>query len=236
MKKVLALTALAVASTSAFAGSSYVTGNIQFHDSYLQGAKQTSTLEAGHTFDTNTTVLMEIDAIPIGKTEAGTSPLPATTIGVEQVFNATDNLWFAVGYHNLFQNGDTIQYRPLAKVGYNFDNGLSLSNRTRVHINNQLDGQTRQSDTDVRLDNKIAYQFSETPLALSYNNVYVIAGDKDQNGADKVNTMDHELRATWTRSGVQPYLEFRSQAHGLENPDGSSKVNNAFLIGASYGF
>jgi hypothetical protein len=240
MKKVLALTALAVASTSAFAGSSYVTGNVQFHDTYLQGSKTTSTLEAGHTFDSNTTLLVEIDAIPLGKTQTPDlgkkGPLPATTLGVEQVFNATDSLWFAAGYHHLIQDGETIQYRPLIKVGYNFDNGLSLSNRTRMHINNQQDGQARNSDTDVRLDNKIAYQFSEQPIALSYNNVYVVAGDKDASGNDKVNTMDHELRATWTRTGVQPYVEFRSQAHGLKDDNGSSKVNNAFVVGASYGF
>ncbi|MCL9773236.1 oligogalacturonate-specific porin KdgM family protein [Vibrio methylphosphonaticus] len=236
MKKVLALTALAVASTSAFAGSSYVTGNVQFHDTYLQGSKTTSTLEAGHTFDSNTTLLVEFDAIPLGKVEDGASPLPATTLGVEQMFSVTDNLWLAAGYHHLIQGGETIQYRPLVKIGYNFDNGLSLSNRTRAHINNQQDGQTRNSDTDVRLDNKIAYQFADTPVALSYNNVYLIAGDKDANGADKVNTMDHELRATWTRTGVQPYVEFRSQAHGLEDANGSSRVNNAFVLGASYGF
>ncbi|GAL26905.1 hypothetical protein JCM19239_7455 [Vibrio variabilis] len=236
MKKVLALTALAVASTSAFAGSSYVTGNVQFHDTYLQGSKATSTLEAGHTFDSNTTLLVEFDAIPLGDVKDTDRPLPFTTLGVEQVFSVTDNFWLAAGYHHLVQGGDTVQYRPLIKIGYNFDNGLSLSNRTRMHINNQLDGQARKSDTDVRLDNKIAYQFADQPIALSYNNVYVVAGDKDASGNDKVNTMDHELRATWTREGVQPYFEFRSQAHGLKDSNGSSLVNNAFVFGASYGF
>ncbi|MFA0084588.1 oligogalacturonate-specific porin KdgM family protein [Vibrio sp. 10N.261.51.F12] len=218
MKKVLALTALAVASTSAFASSSYVTGNVQFHDSYLHGAKQTSTLEAGHTFDSNTTLLVEFDGIPLGKLDPSkeSAPTPFTTLGVEQVFNISDNLWVAAGYHHLINNGETFQYRPLVKIGYNFDNGLSLSNRTRQHI--QADD-TRNNET--RLDNKIAYSFSDQPLALSYNNVYVIKqGDAD-------NSMDHELRATWTRSGVQPYLEYRNQANN---------ENNALVFGASYGF
>lgn len=228
MKKVLALTALAVASTSAFAGSSYVTGNVQFHDSYLQGAKQTSTLEAGHTFDSNTTLLMEIDGIPLGKTNSGPfiddegnpdyrdEPTPFTTLGVEQVFNVTDNFWLAAGYHHLINKGETFQYRPLIKIGYNFDNGISLSNRTRHHI--QADD-VRKDET--RLDNKIAYSFQDQPLAVSYNNIYVIKqGDAD-------NSMDHELRATWTRSGVQPYIEYRNQANN---------ENNALVFGASYGF
>jgi hypothetical protein len=216
MKKVLALTALAVASTSAFAGSSYVTGNVQFHDSYLQGAKQTSTLEAGHTFDSNTTLLVEIDAIPLGDVRDADRPLPFTTLGAEQVFNINDNFWVAAGYHHLIQAGETFQYRPLIKIGYNFDNGISLSNRTRHHI--QADD-VRKDET--RLDNKIAYSFQDQPLAVSYNNIYVIKqGDAD-------NSMDHELRATWTRSGVQPYIEYRNQANN---------ENNALVFGASYGF
>ncbi|WP_112480627.1 oligogalacturonate-specific porin KdgM family protein [Vibrio variabilis] len=216
MKKVLALTALAVTSTSAFAGSSYVTGNVQFHSTYLQGAKQTSTLEAGHTFDSNTTLLVEIDAIPLGDVRDGDRPLPFTTLGAEQVFNINDNFWVAAGYHHLIQAGDTFQYRPLIKIGYNFDNGISLSNRTRHHI--QADD---KRNDETRLDNKIAYAFQDQPLAVSYNNIYVIK----QGGAD--NSMDHELRATWTRSGVQPYIEYRNQANN---------ENNALVFGASYGF
>jgi hypothetical protein len=45
--------------------------------------------------------------------------------------------------------------------------------------------------------------------------------------SDADNTMDHELRATWTRQGVQPYFEYRNQA---------DNENNAFVFGASYGF
>ncbi len=52
---------------------------------------------------------------------------------------------------------------------------------------------------------------------LSYNNVYMIDAE----------VMDHELRATWTRNGVQPYFEFRNQG---------DNTNNAFVFGASYGF
>ncbi|CAH0525094.1 oligogalacturonate-specific porin KdgM family protein [Vibrio hippocampi] len=225
MKKILALTTLAMVSGSAFAGSSYVTGNVQFHDTFLQGSKATSTLEAGHTFDSNTTLLVEFDAIPLGDVQDNARPLPYITLGAEQSYAVTDNLWVAVGYHHLISGGETIQYRPLVKIGYNFDNGIAISNRTRQHIQ-----EDSTANDQTRFDNRIAYSFAEQPVTLSYNNVYVITnGDGDD-------TMDHELRATWTRKGVQPYFEFRSQAHGLDNADGSSAVNNAFVFGASYGF
>ncbi|MFA0678803.1 porin, partial [Vibrio sp. 10N.222.51.A6] len=47
MKKIIALSALSLAfASSAFAGSSYVTGNIQFHDDgRIHGSDMTSTLE-----------------------------------------------------------------------------------------------------------------------------------------------------------------------------------------------
>ncbi|EKY4196568.1 oligogalacturonate-specific porin KdgM family protein [Vibrio harveyi] len=230
MKNVLALSALSlVFASSAFAGSSYVTGNIQFHDDgRIHGSDMTSTLEAGHTFDNQfggLTVYTEFDGIQLGKLEtenggAGNTT-PAITVGGEQSFNITDHLWVAAGYQHLFSAGESIQYRPLVKIGYNFDNGISLSNRTRAHI----DATSAGAKTDYRMDNRIGYVMNED-VTLSYNNVYMIEAE----------TMDHELRATWTRKGVQPYFEFRSQAHGAENAAGDSLVNNAFVFGASYGF
>ncbi|MED5503170.1 MAG: porin, partial [Pseudomonadota bacterium] len=87
------------------------------------------------------------------------------------------------------------------------------------------DATDADAKTDYRMDNRIGYAMNED-VTFSYNNVYMIEAE----------TMDHELRATWTRQGVQPYFEFRSQAHGAENAAGDSLVNNAFVFGASYGF
>ncbi|EJX2556325.1 MULTISPECIES: oligogalacturonate-specific porin KdgM family protein [unclassified Vibrio] len=232
MKNIFALSALSLAfASSAFAGSSYVTGNVQFHDDgRIHGSDVTSTLEAGHTFDNQFggfTVYTEFDGIQLGKLEtenggAGNTT-PAITVGGEQSFNITDHLWVAAGYQHLFSAGENVQYRPLVKIGYNFDNGISLSNRTRAHID--ATDADADADTDYRMDNRIGYVMNED-VTLSYNNVYMIEAE----------TMDHELRATWTRKGVQPYFEFRSQAHGAENASGDSLVNNAFVFGASYGF
>ncbi|MDN3682605.1 oligogalacturonate-specific porin KdgM family protein [Vibrio tapetis subsp. quintayensis] len=223
MKKVFALTALAaVFSTSAFAGSSYVTGNVQFH-SENKNPNATSTLEAGHTFDTGTTILTEFDGISLGSYEGafeeGKGATPYITLGVEQSYSFNDNLWVAVGYHHLLNNGETVQNRPLAKIGYNFDNGIAISNRTRYH--NIKEGDNNQ----WRFDNRIGYAVN-ADVAVAYNNVYV---SNTESGVK--NTMDHEMRATWTREGVQPYFELRSQGHG-----GEGNVNNAFVFGASYGF
>ncbi|MGR5238684.1 oligogalacturonate-specific porin KdgM family protein [Vibrio alfacsensis] len=215
MKNVFALSALSlVFASSAFAGSSYVTGNVQFHSDWEPNV--TSTLEAGHTFDTGTTLLTEFDGIALGYGEdmpEGKGNTPYVTLGIEQSYSVNDNLWVAVGYHHLLNNGETVQYRPLVKIGYNFDNGISISNRTRYHAM-----EDNKADDQTRFDNRIGYVVNEE-LAVSYNNVYVIS--------DADNTMDHELRATWTRNGVQPYFEYRNQA---------DNANNAFVFGASYGF
>ncbi|MGF1754622.1 porin [Vibrio makurazakiensis] len=253
MKKVIALSALSLAfASSAFAGSSYVTGNIQLHDDgRIHGSDMTSTLEAGHTFDNQLgglTLYTEFDGIQIGDLEGlsmaeqgSTATGPSTgqgnafiTVGGEQSFSITDNLWVAAGYQHLYSAGDSIQYRPLVKIGYNFDNGISISNRTRAHIDAVGDAKT-----DYRMDNRIAYVLNED-VSLSYNNVYVIANNESEYNVagdmKKQDTMDHELRATWTRQGVQPYFEFRSQANGADFANGDSKTNNAFVFGASYGF
>ncbi len=113
-------------------------------------------------------------------------------MGGEQSFNITDNLWVAAWSQHLFSAGGGIQFRPLVKIGYNFDNGISISNRTRAHI----DDTSANADTDYRMDNRIAYTVN-ADLALSYNNVCMIDAE----------AMDHGLRATWTRQGVQPYFD-----------------------------
>ena len=86
MKKIIALSALSLAfASSAFAGSSYVTGNIQIHDDgRIHGSDMTSTLEAGHTFDNSLggfTVYSEFDGIQLGELEGLTS---AETGGAQQ--------------------------------------------------------------------------------------------------------------------------------------------------------
>lgn len=232
MKKLLTLSAITLAfASTAYAGSSYVTGNVQFHTE--ANPDVTSTLEAGHTFDTGTTLLVEFDGIGLGEYKVNdesvrsTAPAVGVTLGAEQAYSINDNLWVAAGYHHLMRNGEAWQYRPLVKIGYNFDNGLYISNRTRFHFNAE-DGETKNDLVTTRFDNAIGYQLTDHDINLKYNNVY-------QSNDNANNTMDHELRATWTRQGVQPYFELRSQGHGKdEAKDG--KVNTAFVFGASYGF
>ncbi|KJY81707.1 porin [Vibrio galatheae] len=254
MKKLFVLTALAsVIAAPAMANefdenvqlaeqstakNSYVTGNVQFHDGDLHGNSATSTLEAGHTFTNSLggfTVYAEFDGISIGDPVVdGKNNSIGVTVGGEQAFNITDNFWVGVGYQHLLVDGDTAQYRPLVKIGYNFDNGLSISNRTRAHIN-----EDSSLNNDIRFDNRIGYVVNKD-ISIAYNNVYVIAGNESQYSPSgemkKQDTMDHELRVTWTRQGVQPYFEFRSQANGADDATGSSIQNNAFVFGASYGF
>ncbi|WP_354623257.1 oligogalacturonate-specific porin KdgM family protein [Psychromonas sp. MME2] len=221
--------------------SSYITGNVQNHSRQdFNGSDVTSTIEAGHTFATGTTVYVEFDGIQLGKTdEEGDdsyySNSAYTTIGVDQAFDITESLWIGGGYQHLLHNGDTIQYRPYAKIGYNFNDGMlkgvSISNRTRYQI---ADGSNKVGDQDntndqLRFDNRIAYQFQEMPVQVAYNNVYYI------NEADnKSNTFEHEVRATWTREGVQPYLEYRNQADAADVNPGAN--NNVIVLGASYAF
>ena len=233
MKRTVLAAALMASSAVAFAGGSYVTGNVQSHSTDMHGSSMTSTLEAGHTFDTTDrgglTILTEFDGIQIGNAAVqGQSSNPYITLGIEQSYNLTDHLWAAVGYHHLMQNGDLKQARPLFKVGYNFDNGISISNRTRW----QLDQTGAEGDADnIRTDNAISYQLANAPVQLKYNNVY---NWKDNSATDAdEKTMDHEFRATWTKPGVQPYIEWRNQGNGNED---HQKVNNAFVLGASVGF
>jgi len=219
------------------AGTTYVTGNVQLHDrNDFNGSDVTSTIEAGHTFTTGTTILMEIDGIQLGDTtdsSKGQFSSPAyTTLGVEQSYSFNENLWVAAGYHHLLHNGETAQYRPLVKIGYNFDNGISISNRTRMQIqaNDAINDAGDDATNDqVRFDNNIAYQFQDMPVNVKYNNVYYV-----NDGIDNDNSMEHEFRATWTRSGVQPYLEYRNQESSAKTNPGHN--NNVLVVGASYAF
>jgi hypothetical protein len=214
-------------------GTTYMTGNLQSHSREdFNGSDVTSTIEAGHTFTTGTTILMEIDGIQLGSTDYGTdgadsSASAYTTLGIEQAYNLNESLWIAAGYHHLLHDGEVVQYRPLVKIGYNFDNGISISNRTRAQIAEEDMGEN--TNDQLRFDNNIAYKFSDAPVTLKYNNVYYI-----NDAENKDNSMEHEFRATWTRSGVQPYVEYRNQESSATSNPGSN--NNVFLVGASYAF
>ncbi|WP_038175519.1 MULTISPECIES: oligogalacturonate-specific porin KdgM family protein [Vibrio] len=252
MKKLFALTALAsVIAAPAMANefdenvqltekstakNTYVTGNIQFHDDgRIHGTDASSTLEVGHTFTNGlggATIYAEFDGLQMGNivNEPGSAGQfsPFLTIGGEQRFTITDNFWVGAGYQHLLQNGDTVQYRPLVKIGYDMDNGFSWANRFRAHL-----PEDSKADNDYRLDTTFAYQLQDTPLRVSYNNVYMTESD----------LMDHELRLTWTRNGnFQPYVEYRSQANGLDLTDASypdqtfDGQNNALVIGGTFVF
>jgi opacity protein-like surface antigen len=214
------------------AGTTYVTGNVQYHDSNMHGTNGTSTVEAGHTFKTGTTVLVELDGIQLGTLQGTTENSPAAmTLGLEQSYNINDSLWIAAGYHNVTVNGETVQYRPLVKIGYNFDNGISISNRTRMQIqanDSYNDAGSDITNDQLRFDNNIAYQFQDMPVNVKYNNVYYV-----NDGVEKDNSMEHEFRATWTRSGVQPYAEYRNQESSAKMNPGH---NNVLVVGASYAF
>lgn len=226
MKSSLLISALLLTPFAASA-TSYVTGNIQFHNNKTVTSDETSKIEAGHVFKNsigNMTAFVEFSSIPIGgySSEEGKANDPYITLGLEQSYAVTNKLWVALGYHHLLQAGETVQLRPLLKFGYNFENGFAFSNRTRFHID--------ETDADkgmfqVRYDNKISYSFKDIPVRVHYNNVYHVNDEGD-------NPMDHEVRIQWTRDGVQPYFENRSQGHGVSG----KKVNNALVFGASYAF
>ncbi len=231
----VALAAAVVTPVVFAASSSYVTGNVQMHDRKdFNGSDYTSTLETGHTFAKGTTLLVEFDAIQLGATNYGTdkssTASPAwITIGLEQAYNFNKNFWVAVGYHHLLHNGYSVQYRPLAKIGYHFDNGISIANRTRRQIQRKNAIPEANTNDQWRFDDTISYAFSTQPIKLSYNNVYYI-----NDGANKRNTMEHELRTTWSRNGVQPYIEYRNQQDGAKKNYGHN--NNVLVLGATLGF
>ncbi|MDE1242593.1 porin [Vibrio aestuarianus] len=184
--------------------SSYITGNIQFNDTKeFSGADQTATIEAGHFFDNGMVAYFELDAIDVaGFNDTQSNDAPFLTVGAEKRFYLDNGFWAGVGYQHLLKDADTFQYRPLFWLGYNFDNGLTITNRTRF----QIDG-TGEGEDDVRLDNAIGYQFSNAPIFAKYSNLWLLDASK----------MDHEVRVTWTRNGFQPYVEYRNQFGNSNN-------------------
>ncbi|MEZ9708805.1 porin [Vibrio breoganii] len=205
MKKTLAVL-VAVLSAPAFA-SSYVTGNLQSHSDFEPSV--TSTIEAGHTFDIGTTVYAEIDGINLSSDPAAN---PFITVGIEQSYDVYNATWLTLGYQHVIYEGDSLEYRPYARITHSIDDlGLTLSHRTRVQIPEDSD-----LDTEFRLDTSASYTFNED-VSVSYNNIYLT----------EASYFEHELRATWTRNGVQPYVEYRNQG---------DNENNAFVVGATLVF
>ncbi|GAL19790.1 hypothetical protein JCM19235_1146 [Vibrio maritimus] len=222
--RLLIIVGLLFASLSASAASSFIEGNIQFNSTYLYDSKTTAKMEAGHTFDTDTTVRFIVEDIPIGKTPYShhnhhnnvyyghSARAPLTTLGVEQKFQMSKNFWLGAGYEHLMQLGETVQYRPLFKIGYDFDEGLSLSHRTRVEAYAKHDRWGYKPDIDYRFDSKVEYQLKTHPIKLHYNNVYHMSGAYHPYYPYTDNAMDHEFRLTLTKFAFQPYFEYKNQA------------------------
>ncbi|MGF1773531.1 porin [Vibrio wakamikoensis] len=230
------------------AASSYIEGNLQFNSTYLYESKTTAKMEAGHTFDTDTTVRFKIEDIPIGQTPHShhhhhdnvyyghSARAPLTTLGIEQKFQMSKNFWLGAGYEHLMQLGETMQYRPLFKIGYDFDEGVSLSHRTRVEAYAQHDRFGYKPDIDYRFDNKIAYQLKSHPIKLHYNNVIHMGGAYYPYYNYRDNAMDHEFRLTLTKYAFQPYFEYKSQGHFRTPYYPRGTANSAFVVGGSYHF
>ena len=227
MKK-LALTLLCASiAAPAFAAGSYVTGNVKGNTE-----RDTEyTLEAGHTFSTGTTLLVEV----AGSLHDGVRSVTDTTFGIEQMAYTNGGLWTAVGYHNLSIDGsatndtDSGQHRPLVKIGYNFDNGVFVSNRTRFHYDIQA------SDwAQIRYDNAVGYNM-DNGIQLKLNVVY----NQDITSGDTRDSYNTEWRVTkndFMGTGIAPYFELRDEDMG-ENLAGKDNDRNlAFTFGASYGF
>jgi hypothetical protein len=232
-----------------FAASSFIEGNVQFNSTYLPNSKVTGKMAAGHTFDTDTSILFKVEHIPLGGTPYTDSPhhhddvyfghsakAPLVTLGVEQKFALSRNFWLAAGYQHLMQLGETMQYRPLFKIGFDFDEGISLSHRTRAEIYAKHNRWGYKPDIDYRFDNKIAYQFKTHPVKIHYNNVYFMGGSYYPWYTGSYNSMDHEFRLTLTKYAFQPYFEYKSQGN-FRHPYGNTGVtNSAFVVGGSYHF
>ncbi len=232
MKKLtLAIACSSIAlSPAVFAdGSSYITGNIKHNTE----RNTETTIEVGHTFATGTTVLMEV----AGELEKNHRTVTDTTFGIEQAFNITDGLWAAVGYHNLsldgsaYDSAESGQHRPLVKIGYNFENGIAISNRTRAHYM-VTDGSDYLGE--VRYDNNIAYTF-ENGIQLKANWIYnqrdMADADKGQNDRSSSNYEYRITQNNFMDTGIAPYFELRDEDMG-QNED----RNLAFTFGASYAF
>ncbi|WP_394150741.1 porin [Vibrio maritimus] len=246
--RLLIIVGLLFASLSASAASSYIEGNIQFNSTYLYDSKTTAKMEAGHTFDTDTTVRFIVEDIPIGKTPYShhnhhdnvyyghSARAPLTTLGVEQKFQMSKNFWLGAGYEHLMQLGETVQYRPLFKIGYDFDEGLSLSHRTRVGAYAKHDRWGYKPDIDYRFDSKVEYQLKTHPIKLHYNNVYHMSGAYHPYYPYTDNAMDHEFRLTLTKFAFQPYFEYKNQGTFRTPYYPRGTANSAIVVGGTYHF
>ncbi len=227
MKK-FALTLLCASiAAPVFAGGSYVTGNVKGNTE-----RDTEyTLEAGHTFSAGTTLLVEV----AGTLHDGVRSVTDTTFGIEQMVYTNGGLWTAIGYHDLSLDGsvegDSGQRRPLVKIGYNFDNGLFVSNRTRFHYS------TTESDwKEIRYDNAIGFNM-DNGIQLKLNVIYNQRGFADtakfgENGdRDSYNTEWRVTKNDFMGTGIAPYFELRDEDMGKDEDR-----NLAFTFGASYGF
>lgn len=217
-------------------GSSYITGNLQHN---TERATQ-STVEVGHTFSSNTTILAEV----ANKLENGVRSVSDTTLGIEQSFNITENFWVAAGYHNLSLDGSTSnetgQHRPLVKIGYDFDNGISLSNRTRAHYS--LAGNAGEDHLkEIRYDTNIAYTFdNDIQIKANWIRNQRDFVDTAKHGLDSNKSSDNfEFRITQNNafnSGIAPYFEIRDEDTGSATNGVSNKRNVGIVLGASYAF
>ncbi len=224
--------------SNAFASNSYITGNVKFNsdiDARLgsesgsmveagYGSDVVATIEAGHAFDNSfgdLTVYIELDGLQLGTVDYIDTPY--TMLGIEQSFSTGENFWVAAGYQNVIHQGDSIESRMLVRLGYDFDSGVSLSHRTRIDLDSSDYKRFR-----TRFDNSIAYSPTNFNAAFSYNNIYYLMDEG-------TNSIKHEVRATWTRNGVQPYLEFGYQ-DDLVSTHGFAVDNYTTVIGASYAF
>lgn len=210
-------------------GTTYVTGNIKANTE----RNTETTLEIGHTFTTGTTILVEI----AGELKHDVRTVTDTTFGIEQSFNFTENFWGAVGYHDLSLDGSAYdgankaQRRPLIKIGYNFDNGISIANRTRAHY---MVNDNENFWGEVRYDTNITYTL-DNGLQLKANWVYnqrdMADADKGQNDRSSSNYEYRITQNNFMDTGVAPYFELRDEDMG-DNED----RNLAFTFGASYAF
>jgi hypothetical protein len=146
------------------------------------------------------------------------------------------NFWLGAGYEHLMQLGETVQYRPLFKIGYDFDEGLSLSHRTRVEAYAKHDRWGYKPDIDYRFDSKVEYQLKTHPIKLHYNNVYHMSGAYHPYYPYTDNAMDHEFRLTLTKFAFQPYFEYKNQGTFRTPYYPRGTANSAIVVGGTYHF
>ena len=232
MKAKLLATAIALCTASAaMAGTSGMHINLQEHSD-----KDSSyTLEFNHTFDTKTTIYLEIT----GKFADGQMNTNDSTQGIEQVlYTSKDNkFWLAAGFNHVTVNGQHIknttvlsedvnygnsQYRPLIKAGYSFGNGAYVAGRYRYHYD------VEKSHIEDRYDLTGGWNFDS--FGLRYNGVVT------ERKTDVDSTLDHEFRFIKFIDGWKgkPYIDYRNQALLVNGKE--DKRNHALVVGLIYTF